>query len=66
MMTMSLQLFFNHQCISMPEIIDWSLNENCVDEIIGKKFDKKSAGPFIDLPEHSVESTSMYVYLSEL
>jgi hypothetical protein len=51
MMTMLLQLFFDHQCISMPEIIDWYLNENSV----GKKW----AEPFIRLHGYPIESTSM-------
>ncbi len=36
MMTMLLQLFFDHQCISISEIIDWYSNDHFIDEIIGK------------------------------
>jgi hypothetical protein len=58
MMTMLLQLFFDHQCISIPEIIDWYLNENSIDEFIGKNFDKKWAQPFLNRHGYQIESTS--------
>lgn len=63
MMTMLLQLFFDHQCISIPEIIDWYLNENSIDEFIGKNLDKKWAEPFLNLHGYQIESTSMLSYI---
>ncbi len=59
-MTMLLQLFFVHQCISMPEIIDWYLNDNFVDESIGKKLEKNWAESFLHLHGYSIEFKSMH------
>ena len=59
-MTMLLQLFFSHQCISMPEIIDWYLNDTFVDESLAKKLEKNWAEPFLHLYGYSIELKSMY------
>ncbi|CAF4569336.1 unnamed protein product [Rotaria sp. Silwood1] len=58
MMTMLLQLFFDHHCISMPEIIDWYSNEKFIDQLIGQKVDKCWAEPFINQHGYSIKFTN--------
>jgi hypothetical protein len=54
MMTMLLQLFFDHQCISIEEMIDWYLNENFADQATGRSLDKKWAEPFLNLHGYQI------------
>ncbi|CAF1220215.1 unnamed protein product [Adineta steineri] len=51
MMTMLLQLFLDHQCISISEMIDWYSDNNSTNEI-------SWAEPFLKLHEYPIEHTT--------
>src|SRR5690349_15989337 len=57
MMTMLLQFFLDHQCISLVDMMDWYANDNFVSEIIGTKIEKKWAEPFFHQHGCQIESS---------
>lgn len=59
MMTMLLDLFYNHQCISIPEMMDWYFNHKFIEKLIGKNVDKKWAVSFMNLHGCQIESISI-------
>jgi len=61
---MLLQLFFDHQCISISQIIDWYFNDNFVSEVTGKNVDKRWAGPFLNVYRCRIQSTGMFLYMN--
>ena len=48
MMTMLLEWFLRHQCISLPEMIDWYQKETFVDHMIGRVVHKNWTEPFLN------------------
>ncbi|CAF0987872.1 unnamed protein product [Adineta ricciae] len=47
MMTMLLEWFLRHQCISLPEVIDWYQKETFVDHMIGRVVHKNWTESFL-------------------